>query len=238
MTPPDYHALAIARRVETIIAKIPYARDRDEVLDLQQRATEDISGLHSALKRSRLSERVGDAADARLQEIDQDSLASAPGRVQPPLRRRRRSEMPKVSDVYKSSYLRAADVEEPLTVTIKSASLEELGEDKDEKIVVTFKELDRGLVLNRTNADYISMICESDDTEDWPGTRLGLFVQPVSFKGKLVDSIRVTKPQHLKAADDMVKTTAAKAPRKQKAVAAAAAPDDDMDDEIPMLGKK
>jgi hypothetical protein len=129
-------------------------------------------------------------------------------------------------------------VEEPLTVTIKSASLEELGEDKDEKIVVTFKELDRGLVLNRTNADYISMICESDDTEDWPGTRLGLFVQPVSFKGKLVDSIRVTKPQHLKAADDMVKTTAAKAPRKQKAVAAAAAPDDDMDDEIPMLGKK
>ena len=146
--------------------------------------------------------------------------------------------MPKVSDVYKSSYLRAADVEEPLTVTIKSASLEELGEDKDEKIVVMFKELDRGLVLNRTNADYISMICESDDTEDWPGTRLGLFVQPVSFKGKLVDSIRVTKPQHLKAADDMAKKTAAKAPRKQKAVAAAAAPDDDMNDEIPMLGKK
>jgi hypothetical protein len=106
--------------------------------------------------------------------------------------------MPKVSDVYKSSYLRAADVEEPLTVTIKSASIEELGEDKDEKIVVLFEELDRGLVLNRTNADYLSMICNSDDTEDWPGTRVGLFVQPVSFKGKLVDSIRVTKPQHLR----------------------------------------
>ena len=236
MTPPDDHALAIARSVETIIAKIPYARDRDEVLDLQQRATEGISGLHSALKRGRLSERVDDAADARLQEIDRDSSASAPGVHH--FDATGRSEMPKVSDVYKSSYLRAADVEEPLTVTIKSASLEELGEDKDEKIVVTFKELDRGLVLNRTNADYISMICESDDTEDWPGTRLGLFVQPVSFKGKLVDSIRVTKPQHLKAADDMVKTTAAKAPRKQKAAAAAAAPDDDMNDEIPMLGKK
>ena len=146
--------------------------------------------------------------------------------------------MPRVSDVYKSSYLRAADVEEPLTVTVKSASLEEIGEDKDEKIVVMFKELDRGLILNRTNADYISMICQSEDTEDWPGTRLGLFVQPVSFKGKLVDSIRVTKPQHLKAADDMAKKTITKAPRKQKAAAAAAASDDDMDDEIPMLGKK
>ena len=78
MTPPDDHALAIARRVETTIAKIRYARDRDEVLDLQRRAAEDISGLHSALRRGRLSERVDDAADARLQEIDRDSLASAP----------------------------------------------------------------------------------------------------------------------------------------------------------------
>jgi hypothetical protein len=150
--------------------------------------------------------------------------------------------MPKVSDVYKSSYLRAADVEEPLTVTIKSASIEELGEDKDEKIVVLFEELDRGLVLNRTNADYLSMICKSDDTDDWPGTRVGLFVQPVSFKGKLVDSIRVTKPQHLEAAADMVKKTAtkaakaAKAPKKQKAAAVPA--DDDMDDEIPVFGEK
>jgi len=64
-------------------------------------------------------------------------------------------------------------------------------------------------------------------------------VQPVSFKGKLVDSIRVTKPQHLKAADDMAKkstTKAAKAPKKQKAAAAAA--DNDLDDEIPTFGKK
>jgi hypothetical protein len=145
--------------------------------------------------------------------------------------------MPRVSDIYKSSYLRAADLEEPLTVTIKSASIEELGEDKDEKIVVMFKELDRGLVLNRTNADYISMLCESDDTEDWPGTQLGLFVQPVSFRGKLVDSIRVTKPQHLKAADDMAKKTATKVPRKHKAAAPAATAAADMDDEIP-FGKK
>lgn len=145
--------------------------------------------------------------------------------------------MARVSDVYKSSYLRAADLEAPRTVTIKSASIEELGEDKEEKIVVLFKELDRGLVLNRTNADYISMICESDDTEEWPGTQLGLFVQPVSFKGKLVDSIRVTKPQHLRAADDMATKTTAKALRKQKAAAVAVDPDDDMDDEIPLLDR-
>jgi hypothetical protein len=70
MTPPDDHAFAVARRAETIIAKIPYARDRDEVLDLQRSATEDISGLHSALKRGCLSERVDDAVNARLQELE------------------------------------------------------------------------------------------------------------------------------------------------------------------------
>src|SRR5262249_4590380 len=114
------------------------------------------------------------------------------------------------------------------------ASVEELGEDKEEKIVVLFEELDRGLVLNRTNADYLSMICKSDDTEDWAGTRVGLFVQPVPFKGKLVDSIRVTKPQHVKAASDMAgKSTvkAAKAPKKQRA--AATKPDDNLNDAIP-----
>ena len=70
MTPPDDHALAIARSVEAIIAKIPYARDRDEVLDLQQGATEAVSGLHSALARGRLSERVDDVVAARLQELE------------------------------------------------------------------------------------------------------------------------------------------------------------------------
>jgi hypothetical protein len=147
--------------------------------------------------------------------------------------------MARVSSVYKSTYLRAADVEEPITVTIKSAAIEELGEDKEEKIVVYFEEQDRGLVLNRTNADYLSMICKSDDTDDWKGTKVGLCVQPVSFKGKLVDSIRVAKPQHLKAADDMARKTttkAAKAPKKQKAAAATA--DDDLDDEIPTFGEK
>ncbi len=69
MMPPDDH-LAVARSVETILAKIPYAADRAEVSDLEQRATEDISSLHSALARGRLSERVDDAVAARLQDLE------------------------------------------------------------------------------------------------------------------------------------------------------------------------
>jgi hypothetical protein len=70
MTPPDDHLLAVARRVETILAEIACAEGRSDVLDLQRRATEMISGLYSALDRGRLSERVDDAVAARLQEIE------------------------------------------------------------------------------------------------------------------------------------------------------------------------
>ena len=71
MTSPNDHLLAVSRRVETILAEITTATDRAAVFDLQQRATEDISGLHSALARGRLQERVDDAVNARLQELEE-----------------------------------------------------------------------------------------------------------------------------------------------------------------------
>jgi hypothetical protein len=63
--------LAVARRIETMLAEIAYAEDRVSVFDLQQRATEMISGLHSAVDRARLRERVEDTVNARLQELDE-----------------------------------------------------------------------------------------------------------------------------------------------------------------------
>jgi hypothetical protein len=70
VTPADDSVRAVARRIETMLTEIAYAEDRSDVLDLQQRATEMISGLHSALERARLQERVEDAVNARLQEIE------------------------------------------------------------------------------------------------------------------------------------------------------------------------
>ena len=71
MTPTDDSVRAVARRIETMLTEIAYAEDRSTVLDLQRRATEMISGLHSALDRARLQERVEDAVNARLQELDE-----------------------------------------------------------------------------------------------------------------------------------------------------------------------
>jgi hypothetical protein len=54
-----------------MLTEIAYAEDRASVFDLQQRAMEMISELHSALDRARLQERVEDAVNARLQELDE-----------------------------------------------------------------------------------------------------------------------------------------------------------------------
>jgi hypothetical protein len=59
--------LAVARHVEALIERIAMADSTDDARDLAQRAREEISSLHSALDRARLSERVDGALGERLQ---------------------------------------------------------------------------------------------------------------------------------------------------------------------------
>jgi hypothetical protein len=70
MTPPDDRLLAVSRYVERIIAEIADARDAAEVLDLRRRASERTVELPHAIDRGRLQERLDDAANARLQELE------------------------------------------------------------------------------------------------------------------------------------------------------------------------
>jgi hypothetical protein len=70
MNPPDDLLLSVSRSIEIILDKIACAPDRATVFDLQQRAMELISGLPLAIDRARLGERVSDAVNARLQELE------------------------------------------------------------------------------------------------------------------------------------------------------------------------
>ena len=64
--------LRVARTVETLLAEISCAQDRDEVCDLARRADETISALHRTIDRERLSERLADAVGERLQHFTAD----------------------------------------------------------------------------------------------------------------------------------------------------------------------
>ncbi len=96
-----------------------------------------------------------------------------------------------------SNFLARTDFEQPALVTIENACLEMI-KDQDrgvevEKLVVHFKELDKGLILNIVNAESITDICNGDeDYDNWTGVVLVLFDDPtIMFGKKRVGGIRI-----------------------------------------------
>src|SRR5262249_16876209 len=96
----------------------------------------------------------------------------------------------KVSDAFKSNYFKVADLKgRRLLVEIEEVSFEEVGDDK--KLVCYFKGQTKGLALNKTNASMIEEITGTEETDNWPGTKLILKPSKVDFQGKRVDAIRI-----------------------------------------------
>ncbi|MGH8646294.1 MAG: hypothetical protein ACREX4_18275 [Gammaproteobacteria bacterium] len=73
-------------------------------------------------------------------------------------------------------------------------------DDEEEKPVVSFLSKDKSLVLNRTNATVL-LERYGDDTDHWIGKSIELIVERVSFRGKLVDAIRIRVPSAAPAED-------------------------------------
>lgn len=97
----------------------------------------------------------------------------------------------KRGDVFPSTYLKAADVQTPLQLTIKKVQFESLfGEDED-KPVMSFKEHgSKSLVLNKTNWDRCELLY-GEDSDDWLGKPVMFHVETAQFQGKDTPSVRV-----------------------------------------------
>ena len=100
----------------------------------------------------------------------------------------------KIGSVFKGDYLKAADIGkgERLNLTISEVVMAEL--DDGEKAVVHFRSIDKGLVLNKTNANMITEIAGTDETDNWEGIAISLYSTKVDFQGKRVDALRVDYP--------------------------------------------
>lgn len=98
----------------------------------------------------------------------------------------------KISEEFPSAYLKASDLEgREVRLTMGRVDREEIGTDK--KLVLYFKERDKGLVLNKTNANTIGD-AHGDDTDDWFGHPLILFSIRTEYQGKPVDGLRCRVP--------------------------------------------
>lgn len=106
----------------------------------------------------------------------------------------------KVSDYYGSKWLSNEDLDEDkvTVVTIQECYEAEFDSDDDDetkkpsevKIAVQFDEFEKALLLNKTNAGTIVSMY-GNDTEEWIGQRIGLYVTDVQFGKKMVPAIRV-----------------------------------------------
>ena len=102
----------------------------------------------------------------------------------------------KIMGAFPSDYLKAADIPNGrrVTVTIESVSIEKIGNSEDQRPVVYFQGKQKGLCLNKTNANQIIEIAKSDETDDWTGVQIALYSTKVDFQGRRVDALRVDYP--------------------------------------------
>ena len=98
---------------------------------------------------------------------------------------------------FPSKWLRAANVTEPVNVTISETGEERFEDDSEADIRpwVDFDELEKPLVLNKTNFKAIEEITGSENMNEWAGNVVNLYVVKVSYKKDVFDAIRVRPRQ-------------------------------------------
>jgi hypothetical protein len=97
-----------------------------------------------------------------------------------------------------SPYLKKEDFPSPEVLTISEVREEQVtapGEKPKRKLILYFKEIEKGLVLNKTHGDTLLEITGYEDPEKWIGTRVELYCDPsVMYAGKKVGGIRLRQP--------------------------------------------
>jgi hypothetical protein len=101
--------------------------------------------------------------------------------------------MANINEAFPSKYLKASDLDgKPALFKIDRADFESIGADK--RLILYFENQNKGMVLNKTNANSIAKLY-GDDTDDWCGQEIVLFEAMVDFKGETVSAIRVRAPK-------------------------------------------
>ena len=104
----------------------------------------------------------------------------------------------KINEAFPSKFLKAADLQgRHVRLQIHKVQLEDIGDDAA-KPVLYFQNKQKGLVLNRTNAQTITD-AYGDDTDHWTGCEVELFSTKVLFQSRMVDAIRLNIPPQQRA---------------------------------------
>lgn len=107
--------------------------------------------------------------------------------------------MPDIGQMTESKFLKRSDVGGGALLTIKSCEQMNVARKEDApelKWCLCFAETEKPMVLNRTNAELISMISKERNSDNWGGVKIVAYDDPsISYGGKLVGGIRVRAPR-------------------------------------------
>ncbi len=97
--------------------------------------------------------------------------------------------------MFPSRYLRAVDFEgKPVTLTIAEVVKDKVqmatGQ-KAEKYILRFRETEKELILNKTNAKSVAKVLAEPRAVNWPGSRITLKPTTCEAFGEIVDCIRI-----------------------------------------------
>ena len=96
----------------------------------------------------------------------------------------------RVSQAFPSNYLKSEDLMgRDHTVTMSHVAMEDIGQ-SDHKPVLYFQGKQKGLVLNKTNANNIASQY-GDETDMWAGRPITIFPSQTEYQGKTVPCIRI-----------------------------------------------
>ena len=125
-----------------------------------------------------------------------------------------------INDAFPSKYLKASDLQgRTISVVMSRVEKEDIGKG-EKKLILYFQGKQKGMVLNKTNANNISHLY-GPDTDDWEGREITLFEAMVDFQGKTVPALRVRGPQ---PKDKPIRQAPVQAPKPEP---------DDMEQEVP-----
>ena len=99
----------------------------------------------------------------------------------------------RMSQAFPAKFLKSEDVgNQRWPLTIRDVQMEDVG-DNEHKPIVYFYELEKGMVLNKTNAEMIVQLY-GDETAAWTNQRVELFTTPVQFQGRSTMGLRLMAP--------------------------------------------
>jgi hypothetical protein len=100
--------------------------------------------------------------------------------------------MVNVNTVFPTKYVKAQDINGQVQVTIRAAVMEQLGD--EHKLVVYFDGHEKGMVLNKTNANNLSNLY-GPESDGWIGKSMMLVSTFVDFQGQSTPALRLHPPQ-------------------------------------------